>query len=351
MFGESLMNMEEFHPNSLDNYTLDNYKRYVLNKKLFFSPPESEPKTYQMQSDPVSWYSVNSYGSRSEEFKEGTELLAAGCSFTFGSGISDVNNLWWNKVADSLGFSRSSISFPGVSITWLVDRIFEYFYSFGHPKYLLCLMPDLYRMEVPIEGETLKSDGNSVHGTSSWNGDKYFSPYNHHEHVTNKSKYLKRPFNFNEVISTDLVIESSIRSIRHLEAYCKTAGITLIWSSWDYDLEVLAKKLQETDLNFENYISLGGPTFNVYTKQLDHYKEVLFHDQESKDKCKLLHEYVECDCYIKCHEKERHEFDNDSLFDCGTDTENGVFHAHHGVHMQVHYYETFLKKLNDSIAA
>ena len=90
-------------------------------------------------------YSLNSKGYRSTEFSKDTDLIFAGCSYTYATGLQD-EYIWGNILADSLKMSRSNLGMEGWSTQAIVKNLFAYFEEYGNPKILVCLFPDLQRM-------------------------------------------------------------------------------------------------------------------------------------------------------------------------------------------------------------
>jgi hypothetical protein len=261
-------------------------------------PRKSKQDYADMYGDSVNTYQHNSHGYRSGEFKAGTEILFAGCSFTYGIGVPE-ETIWGNLVADKLEVSRSSIAVPGESIQSIVTQLFQYFATYGDPKTLLCLFPDLYRINYPIEGEIVGSKIRGPHFETLYT--------NVNEQDNKDIKIVKRPFDVAAVISTDLAAYVSVSYIRILEQYCSATGINLLWSSWaDND------NLEEinADTPFRNYLSLATEDIN---------------DPD-------------------CHSELREKYGSDN-FHSGTDIKHGVEHAHPGIHSQVHFAEGFLASL------
>ena len=102
-------------------------------------------------------YITNSKDFRSPEFKKNTDLLIAGCSFTYGVGIPQ-EFMWAEIVAKDLNLSHANLSMPGDSVVGQVKKIFAYFKEYGHPKFLCALFPDFGRFLYPQNKNHFVSD-------------------------------------------------------------------------------------------------------------------------------------------------------------------------------------------------
>lgn len=171
-------------------------------------------------------YKMNNYGHRCDDFKDnhdGKHILFAGCSFTFGEGLSYKSN--WSGKLYSLFESKDkcdgyySLGFQNGVTSVIIHNIFRYFEQFGEPEILFCLFPDTIR-KVSI-------DDNNELGIN----------YRHDDYHKSMGRV------------------NSYHSIYLLEKYCELKGIKLIWSTWDY-----------SDLKF--YSGLGFKNF-LYAEEVD----------------------------------------------------------------------------------
>jgi hypothetical protein len=342
--------MKRFDEYELELYSSKNFKTLVM-------PGE----TKKMYSDPNRTYIENSFGFRTEEFSSKVDMIFAGCSLTYGAGIPEYG-IWGNVLTKKLNLSSLNISKSGASISWIIDNLFKYFENYGNPKYLFCLFPDLYRHRVPVDGnhyaKKIKLDKNDPNlqkiklenveqGTIGDNNNFFTTLY---LNLYNKPpKYVKLPYEYENIFSADLVVYENLRSIRHLESYCRAAGIQLIWSSWDQNFIEIAESLSENkNLKFSGFFNIYKNNFNSYRKLLNNnsYKDVFFNQEDKHEMiCKPWHEFEECDCYLKCHEEYR-SLEIES-FDFGTDNKIKLYSSHPGRHWHLHCAESFEAKIKE----
>jgi len=294
---------------------------------------------------PAQQYIHNSYGYRGEEFSSSHSLLTAGCSFTYGVGVPQ-GATWWSQVSSRLGLETSApVAGPGASISWIVEKLFSYFAEFGHPKYLLCLFPDYYRIAIPIDGEVLGVEGDDLGGTlkgeHGTHGEGKQRIYMHHvkghRDIKDVPKYSKRPHNVEDVYTLEITAFQAVRSIRILEQYCAAVGIKLQWTTWDSvfnrHIEVVNKVEK---LKFKNFFSLDFSNFKERTPSGVKYT-IAYGDCFAE--VPVL-EYCPADCH-----KELEELYGEKNFNLGTDVSRGEERAHPGIHVQAHYADRFIEQL------
>lgn len=156
----------------LNIYSIDlesPYYQMILNGKTNLKIDESGIKF--LEFDPKRAYRRNSYGYRSEEFSVNADILIAGCSHTFGSGI-DEHMRWGDVLTKNLNLIPQTISEPGVSISWLVEKIILHMSIFGPPKRVVCFFPDPLRASVIVDGKTLISEAEVNTETGPYNGNE-----------------------------------------------------------------------------------------------------------------------------------------------------------------------------------
>jgi len=324
---------------SLTTFRITNdYYSYLVGGKYLFDRSLLPP----VPEDPVNLYKYNSHGYRSPEFSVGTELVFAGCSFTHGTGVPE-SGAWPSMVSKSLNKKASVVAQPGASISSIVDQLFMYFRSFGNPKTLLCLFPDRYRLSVPIDGSTLTYDqSRPVFGSNGSSPEQ--GVFNIEFNPGSQSiKYMKKPYDANVVITEDISLYQSMRSIRLLEQYCRATNIKLLWSTWNLELAAIMSLVHEReDLKFDNYFNL-----NVYVdrKSALGYWGVLFKTLDDLNSCAHEHAKIDCSCYLVCH-KDLLELYGEEQFNIGMDHHfSGHESSHYGVHFQAHVADAFLSRL------
>lgn len=341
---ESNMEDRKFEKNSYYYQIWDKKNLNKLTKKLD-NYVEIFGDSYQ--------YLCNLYGYRGAGWEGDNQLVFAGCSFTFGSGIHNHEDVWGNRVAAELGVNAVNLSRPGVGAVWLVDRLFEYFNTYGDPEYLFLLIPNFRRIPLPIDGVIL--DSNSAreeaflldfmipYKEQDPKGPGVYAGINYEEKPEKLNKYSRMPHNVFDVVSEDIAVELSVRAMRHLESYCRAAGIKLLWTSWDLSISDYIDSLPEI-LSFDCYFSLfdrpGGHYYKKYINGTA--KWIHLESRLAYDVCMADHEDLDCSCDLGCHEEDR--INTPEGFDNGMDIEEGLFPSHPGIHTQIHFAEAFLEE-------
>lgn len=159
-------------------------------------------------------YKFNSYGIRSKEFDVDHELVVAGCSFTYGTGIPE-DARWADILAKKLNVSVANLSFPGAPIEMIIGNLLKYLkLKDKDPKYIAVLLPDFLRVSY------LRNQENPVLVGLSLDASQHKFSYNQDK----------------DTLSSILPIEwayfKAQESVKMLEIYCKSKKIKLVWSTW-----------------------------------------------------------------------------------------------------------------------
>lgn len=125
---------------------LDMFRSPSIGDYSFFVTKNNLIKINENVND---FYKTNSYGYRCDSFTkehDGTHILFAGCSVTFGEGLPE-NFLWakklYNKISETTKTSGYfNIGRPGSSITDIVGLVKAYQNRYGTPDYIFILFPD-----------------------------------------------------------------------------------------------------------------------------------------------------------------------------------------------------------------
>lgn len=193
-------------------------------------------------------YKLNSEGFRSQHFKtldkNYTNILYSGCSMTFGYGLPE--NYIWPTLLTSLikeklpiEIESFNVASPGASIHEIVRNCFIFFEKYGNPNYLFISVPDVNR---------------SISFDSS---------------DTKFKQIIPSKFKLRRKMSKDLIYAlSHINTSNNwllgadimfmLELYCKSAGINLLWTSWERE-----QAEEWNSLKFTNYFKTED--YNVKT--------------------------------------------------------------------------------------
>jgi hypothetical protein len=136
-----------------------------------------------------------------KDHKTKTHSLFSGCSYTFGTGHSDRQDLWSKILYDNIssGSGYFNIARPGNSISDIVFDIYKYVEEYGIPDKIFCLLPE-YLREMKTYGarKLSKKEIKAIH-------------------------FFQKREVFNQ--------------IKGLESFCKVNNIKLYVSSWHDETE------------------------------------------------------------------------------------------------------------------
>lgn len=286
-------------------------------------------------------YSYNSDGFRSDDFVVNADTLFAGCSFTFGTGMHQ-KSIWSKLIAEEMGVEHYNLGSPSSSIPAIVYSLFNYFQKYGNPKNLICLFPDFYRMQVPINYNFYYCENNPNVGK-----DQDMNAYQYIRNVTGirpsnyqtLDKTLEKPYKIQQGFSGDLPYFLSLRHLMMLEQYCKSSGINFIWGLWQTENYAAILKMREHDSNlFPGLIDLEMYKWRMnYDSLEDEFfpdnRQVAFNNWEESDKLKRR----------LCHtELENNE---PEIFHLGLDRQHGWVNTHWGTHRHRHIADSFIKEI------
>lgn len=298
---------------------------YFLQKWLFNSPLEN--LLVEGLADPLRekknkpyQYDLNSDGLRSVEFSENPEIIALGCSMTFGSGLF-VEDRWPNILEkqlkkDGYDYKVGVIAYHGASAQQSISGLFSILSKYKYkPKYIFCNFPGIDRYSFINSTE----DGLAF-------GSTYAQPYK-----KLKSSYPHEWFN---IIPHEWAYYINFEYIRILEEYCRSNEITLAWSTWS-SFYHLGEEFESFCLNnFSNYY-------------IDPSKKIFPMIHAGKVTSKDFNDYkmFEWDS-VRCHEELLDKY-GDEYFNTAYDRGGPDFTPHWGVHKQTHwadFYRSFVKE-------
>jgi hypothetical protein len=291
-------------------------------------------KTQKNTANPYELlYSFNENGYRSGSFKNGTEMLATGCSLTFGTGIPEEFR-WSNILAEKLGLSFSNLGVPGSGVTRQVRDLFAYFQEFGHPKYIFAMFPVFNRMEIIsnpkyfIPGAWQRTLKRMEENNSPSIKDVYKQTANINMYPR-KQKFLTQPLIAEDVIPSEIPQFYASLHFLMLQQYCDLAGIKLIWSTWHGP--------QNKVLNLVNDLYP-----NTYRGIVDTNPSGWFFNEKTNE-----YDYKENDILLKCHEEYKDVADD--MFHFARDIDYGKEWAHWGLHRNLHLAESFEQYFKENI--
>jgi len=313
-------------------------------KNKLYSNVDVENKTVTYK-DRVNDYFYNSDNYRSNREYDGSEeLIYVGCSHTFGEGVPE-EAVWGSTVAKELNMSYANIAAAGMSPYWCVDSVFSFLEKHkAKPKVILALMPDFIRIQtvtnpllsVSYQGGYDKKESikRGIYVASQWLWGRFESI----------PKYLEKPFESEFSMTRESAFMYNLRAIHSLEAYCKQAGITFLWSTWAPEEANLFKAMKDKTGKPENYIDVK--TSHWHATRDDSYYDI--YHAEAGDFGDTWSRYGNCESSHRCSGLSCHaelEGKYGKNFHIGTDSADAPEHSHFGVHRHAHYAEEFLKAL------
>jgi len=272
--------------------------------------------------DPARSYVQNSMGFRgSSEFQSRVDLIATGCSQTYGLGV-DQEATWAVSMSNLLGMTHVTLAAPGWSIQEMTSSVMAYIHKFGKPKVIAALLPDFGRTMF-IEHKNILT---SEHGAPNDNEHLDIRVRGfHYDGGYSRAKISKAPHVSVDVIPNEAAVYMAAQAWASFIEYCRVGDIKLVWTSWDrHNLDVysMLKELSE------------DPTCNrqdviIDTTGLISHPYVTYERAHIKELKKLT-----------CHQDIKDKWPDS--FDVGTDA-----CEHYGAHAHAHIAELLVEKLQE----
>ena len=284
-----------------------------------------EPQTLYQDVDIVDIkYETNSLGYRDKEFDGKSDILSIGCSMTFGQGLPK-ENIWIDILSKKLGMSYSNLGSRGDSTIGQIAKAFYYFEKFGNPKIVVALFPS-FRIPTPYVKGKMEASNKFKRRQFTYNPDMPNIEYTEID-STQFNKYSKAPYDPSQILPQEFVFFYEKIFIDMLRQYCKSNGIKLFWSVWEYGYQTTYYK----EINkfypqhHEEYCYIKASDWMIpNTKDSDRFGE-----------------FNALDCH--------NEYRQDDLFYRGADRKNDHF-SHWGTHKHMHvadeFYEHIISNLN-----
>lgn len=282
--------MDISNKNILDIYQNYQESEYILNNFVDNSPfglyGSHTKNLFEYQNskdffdirvvDKDNKYFVNELGFRGE-IKSNAEIIALGCSYTFGVGIPE-NGRWTNILSDQMGKDVINLGVPGNTIKKTCELAIRYISKFDKPKTIFALFPGFFR-NMLIEDINFYISSRNMSQTKQTKIEKQSSfqakiYYDRSKNImffenTDQQKFLKskdKGIRYMEnVLSPHQLISDSIDSISTLQDFCYSHGIKLYWSTWDIPTTILMDTLLKIpNFKLKNYIKFADDKFNNY---------------------------------------------------------------------------------------
>jgi hypothetical protein len=274
-------------------YSYEKYKEsvYILNNLTdvspigIFEPNAKQLFKYIKNKDPYDLqvvdsdndYFINQLGFRGK-IKNNPEIIAIGCSFTFGLGVPE-NGVWTNILEDKIGTDILNLGVPGHTVKKICELAINYMSKFNKPKIVFAFFPGFFR-GMMIEDINFYRSSRSMSENKQRKIEKQtaFYPEIHYDRSqnfllfkkTNSFKFFKskdKDVTYMEnVLSPHQLISDAIDSISVLQDFCYSHGIKLYWSTWDIPTSILMDTLLKIpNFKLKNYIKFADDNFNNYS--------------------------------------------------------------------------------------
>ena len=270
------------------------------------------------KKDPINNYVQNSWGCRDKEFTGPVDIIAAGCSQTYGQGIP-LEYRWSSVLGEKLNATTATLAVPGWSTQSIVNAIMNYIVKFGKPRAVVIWLPDFFRFDYVTNVKLLKVN-NSKGNIGDTDSEAIRLVYSAIGHIKETPFISKKPHLHENVINSETTAFLAGQSLRFLIEYCKEADIELVYGTWDVAVHQFISYLQHLyKKEIENYYLPEG--------NLSGYVDLKYFYENNEDLSRL-----------KCHSSIRKK--TEETFDWGTDSDKHV-----GTHMHAHVAEKFANRL------
>jgi hypothetical protein len=264
----------------ISNYILNNFTD--KNTLSIFKPNDQnlyKPKGIYFPGniiDQDNEYKINELGFRGN-LKNNAEILAVGCSYTFGVGVPE-DGTWPNLLGSEINKDILNLGIPGATIKQISELIIKYVSKYDKPKTIFAFFPPIFRTSLIEDVEFYSSTKNinpkkqkQIDRQSSFQS-KIFYNINRKEIFFEKEDYS--PFSkskekgvryMENVFSPHQLISDSIDSISIIEDFCYSHGIELYWSMWDNPSSMLMDVLVTIpNFKLKKYIKFADDKFSNY---------------------------------------------------------------------------------------
>lgn len=214
----------------------------------------------EQSRDSINKYTYTEQGYRKTEFVNNPDILAIGCSQTWGVGVPD-DAIWAEVLSKNLSMSYFNLGVPGASIMHLVILAIDYIEKYGSPKYVVALWPDIRRILMPVDTDinyaAREQRADNVGDSPEREIQDVHFPHNDNENSSGDDyavKFSKKPHVISEVNSYALPFFYSVQYIKFFTEYCKLKNIKMVFSSWDDDTIILLKELELKNFYFLDWL-------------------------------------------------------------------------------------------------
>lgn len=286
--------MVQITRNILDLYKSNEETEFYLKKNFtnnleigYYAPGatnvilnKSNGESFLPTVDEHNTYKINSLGLRGEVDLD-SDVLASGCSITFGIGIPE-DGRWTNLLSNKMNKSVMNLGNPGGSVATICNQIIHYCMNNKMPKEIFCLMPDFWRNMVVVDKEFYKSGVKRKNiGTRDFLELMFCNP-NVKADGNIVVMETKDKQNIEDSISPHQLILNSVNYIYILESFCLLNNIKLYWTTWDRPSSMIIEQLATLEnFKLKNFVPFypkgSGNQLNFFIKNIcnsDHNHEL-----------------------------------------------------------------------------
>ena len=275
-----------------------------MESKMGFRPIDLE---YHPNDPDRKLFDLNSYGYRTKEFIFNEDLLALGCSQTFGWGVEEKES-WPEIISNKFNISVTNLSLPGDSLMGQVLRAFEYFKIYGNPKKIVGVFP--------INRILFAADTVNQHRINTWDLHKHKGP----------DRFSEIPHTPDKVFNIEVCQIQNYMFISMLEQYCRSSNIQFIYTFWD---------MHRTEGSKIDFIETSDPNLSlpIMWRNLDFCRYLKRNSKAYFDPINLETDANYPNLYtLSCHE----DFMSHKNFYYASDTTRS-FGGHFSFHEHLHY--------------
>jgi hypothetical protein len=317
--------LDFYKPTDRNNQYLTKYFTNTNNLGLYLpnaaDPVDKYPIPNQANHatiDEHNTYEINRFGFRGE-IDENSDVLASGCSITFGLGVPESGR-WTNILGNRINKSVTNLGNPGGSAESISTNIIQYCLNNKMPKEIFCLFPDFFRSMVVVDKEFYRPKVvRGLTGNDSILSLTFCNP-NVILHKDSLLMDVEDQEYIEDATSPHQLILDAVNFIYILESFCSSNNIKLYWTTWDLNTNILMEQLSTIkDFKLKNFTSFFPPGSRM-----------------------------SCSSVVRQNCKSDHgsEFINSMWWDQGSDysivnNEKTSNYSHPGIHFQHHVADLF----------
>lgn len=305
------------------------FEKNVLTSIFGFTPLIGSTSNDWLEGvDDYNEYRFNSYGYRDPEYSGPVDLIAAGCSQTFGQGVSE-DYRWSSMLGRKLGYSVATLGVPGWSAMNAIQAVMHFIYRYGKPKAVALYLPDFFRFSYIANKDILVDTW--IDESSNNTFERVRLEIGHAADARHAPKVSKKPHLASDVINVETSSYLNGQTLRFFLAYCEEAGIDVVWASWEKAVQELVQAVKDVKISGKAE-GLGPEHLSII--DFSSYVEVGY----SHDQNKTLKELAK----LSCHDDLKQSLDdhNKKIYDYATDIDE-----HMSIHAHAHVADAFYEKL------